>query len=71
MSEISISPALVAGIGCVVCCVACIAGAMIFRKRNGNSENPGTVMSIILAIPFFLGLCHLLICFMKKIGATI
>lgn len=72
MLEMQVSPAMYATVGCVIMCVLSVTSAVIFCKKNGNKgENPGTVLSIILGMPFFASLCYLLCCVMAKIGETI
>ncbi len=72
MSELQISPAVFAIVGCIVMVTACVVSSVVFYKKNGNSsENPGSVLSIVFGAPFFLSLCYLLCIIMDKVGASL
>ena len=71
MSELQISPAVFAIVGCTFMATASVVSTLVFYKKNDNAENPGSILSIMFGIPFFLSLCYLLWCVMEKIGNSI
>ncbi len=72
MSELQISPAVLATVGCTIMTILAIVSSVVFYKKNGNKgDNPGTVLSIVLGIPFFFALCYMMFCIMEKVGKTV
>lgn len=59
-------------VGCFVMTILGLVSATFFARRNDDdADNIGTVISVIVAIPFFISLCYLMIRFMGKLGDTI
>jgi hypothetical protein len=58
-------------VGCLIATIGCAYSAIVFDKRAGGEPCMGSIISMLMGLPFFGSLCYLMICIMEKIGESI